>query len=257
MEYDQVGTSTPSQARVDSESAAEAGHPGQTESVVAHRPRRAHTHAVPMLEARHSEGRRSRSTGSSTSEYPLPRHTSDRQPGNIQAPLPSSRLEGVAYGYCRGNSAGSQFVRLTAEGKLTSGRSRSHPQAPRNRLQRSPPTVPKKKAPGDRWSVGASNCLKPNHFQRAGDRARTGDVQLGKLAFYQLNYARVPINYPPNPKRSTSCGAAPSAPTARRALSPYLTSRATASAPTLKNSESPRISYRSTFCSANLNACSC
>ena len=25
---------------------------------------------------------------------------------------------------------------------------------------------------------------------RAGDRARTGDVQLGKLAFYQLNYAR-------------------------------------------------------------------
>lgn len=27
---------------------------------------------------------------------------------------------------------------------------------------------------------------------RAGDRTRTGDVQLGKLAFYQLNYARVP-----------------------------------------------------------------
>jgi hypothetical protein len=26
--------------------------------------------------------------------------------------------------------------------------------------------------------------------QRAGDRTRTGDVQLGKLAFYQLNYAR-------------------------------------------------------------------
>jgi hypothetical protein len=26
---------------------------------------------------------------------------------------------------------------------------------------------------------------------RAGDRTRTGDVQLGKLAFYQLNYARV------------------------------------------------------------------
>ena len=25
----------------------------------------------------------------------------------------------------------------------------------------------------------------------AGDRTRTGDVQLGKLAFYQLNYARV------------------------------------------------------------------
>jgi hypothetical protein len=27
-------------------------------------------------------------------------------------------------------------------------------------------------------------------FSRAGDRTRTGDVQLGKLAFYQLNYAR-------------------------------------------------------------------
>ena len=30
---------------------------------------------------------------------------------------------------------------------------------------------------------------------RAGDRTRTGDVQLGKLAFYQLNYARVPATY--------------------------------------------------------------
>ena len=27
-------------------------------------------------------------------------------------------------------------------------------------------------------------------MHRAGDRTRTGDVQLGKLAFYQLNYAR-------------------------------------------------------------------
>ena len=27
-------------------------------------------------------------------------------------------------------------------------------------------------------------------YLRAGDRTRTGDVQLGKLAFYQLNYAR-------------------------------------------------------------------
>ena len=31
---------------------------------------------------------------------------------------------------------------------------------------------------------------------RAGDRTRTGDVQLGKLAFYQLNYARVARNLP-------------------------------------------------------------
>src|SRR6185369_16738433 len=31
--------------------------------------------------------------------------------------------------------------------------------------------------------------------ERAGDRTRTGDVQLGKLAFYQLNYAReLPLN---------------------------------------------------------------
>ena len=28
---------------------------------------------------------------------------------------------------------------------------------------------------------------------RAGDRTRTGDVQLGKLAFYQLKYARVTL----------------------------------------------------------------
>ena len=32
------------------------------------------------------------------------------------------------------------------------------------------------------------HCRKGTY--RAGDRARTGDVQLGKLAFYQLNYAR-------------------------------------------------------------------
>ncbi len=30
----------------------------------------------------------------------------------------------------------------------------------------------------------------PTFFPKAGDRTRTGDVQLGKLAFYQLNYAR-------------------------------------------------------------------
>src|SRR4051812_36378643 len=33
----------------------------------------------------------------------------------------------------------------------------------------------------------------PRSFlSRAGDGTRTHDVQLGKLAFYQLNYARVP-----------------------------------------------------------------
>src|SRR6267143_3783501 len=34
-------------------------------------------------------------------------------------------------------------------------------------------------------SATSKTCL-----ERAGDRTRTGDVQLGKLAFYQLNYAR-------------------------------------------------------------------
>jgi hypothetical protein len=36
------------------------------------------------------------------------------------------------------------------------------------------------------------------HHSRAGDRTRTGDVQLGKLAFYQLNYTRSTTN--PTPK---------------------------------------------------------
>ena len=36
----------------------------------------------------------------------------------------------------------------------------------------------------------ARRGLVPDGGLRAGDRTRTGDVQLGKLAFYQLNYAR-------------------------------------------------------------------
>ena len=28
----------------------------------------------------------------------------------------------------------------------------------------------------------------------AGDRIRTGDIQLGKLTLYQLSYARVPVS---------------------------------------------------------------
>ena len=35
-----------------------------------------------------------------------------------------------------------------------------------------------------------STALRVTENKGAGDRARTGDVQLGKLAFYQLNYAR-------------------------------------------------------------------
>ena len=37
------------------------------------------------------------------------------------------------------------------------------------------------------WTVASIFTTK---HERAGDRTRTGDVQLGKLAFYQLNYAR-------------------------------------------------------------------
>ena len=39
-------------------------------------------------------------------------------------------------------------------------------------------------------------------FTRAGDRTRTGDVQLGKLAFYQLNYAREPNKLAPRQCRN-------------------------------------------------------
>ncbi len=42
--------------------------------------------------------------------------------------------------------------------------------------------------------------------KRAGDRTRTGDVQLGKLAFYQLNYARVRSTYPTREGASTNSG---------------------------------------------------
>ena len=39
-------------------------------------------------------------------------------------------------------------------------------------------------------AAGPGNVAVGCDSHRAGDRARTGDVQLGKLAFYQLNYAR-------------------------------------------------------------------
>ena len=42
--------------------------------------------------------------------------------------------------------------------------------------------------PGNRETLRQRAQLVVN--QGAGDRTRTGDVQLGKLAFYQLNYAR-------------------------------------------------------------------
>ena len=37
----------------------------------------------------------------------------------------------------------------------------------------------------------AKNPYERGFRVRAGDRARTGDIQLGRLALYQLSYARV------------------------------------------------------------------
>src|SRR6185437_14018881 len=60
-----------------------------------------------------------------------------------------------------------------------------------------------KKAPGYRWQPSALNSSISSDFQRAGDGTRTHDVQLGKLAFYQLNYARVSTTYSSPRARST------------------------------------------------------
>ena len=38
--------------------------------------------------------------------------------------------------------------------------------------------------------------LRPNRSKKAGDRARTGDPQLGKLMLYQLSYARKVTSFP-------------------------------------------------------------
>src|SRR4029453_10133282 len=46
------------------------------------------------------------------------------------------------------------------------------------------------KIAGTRSDPGDYKRLELRDFQRAGDGTRTHDVQLGKLAFYQLNYAR-------------------------------------------------------------------
>jgi hypothetical protein len=48
------------------------------------------------------------------------------------------------------------------------------------------------KSPGA-IAPGLSTYCNSTVSRGAGDRARTGDVQLGKLAFYQLNYARVSL----------------------------------------------------------------
>ncbi len=53
-----------------------------------------------------------------------------------------------------------------------------------------PTATPDGKTPGATGSPAFSNMNDSANLTRAGDRTRTGDVQLGKLAFYQLNYAR-------------------------------------------------------------------
>src|SRR6185437_2446876 len=60
-----------------------------------------------------------------------------------------------------------------------------------------------KQAPGYRWQPSALNSSISSDSQRAGDGTRTHDVQLGKLAFYQLNYARVSSRYAPHRIAST------------------------------------------------------
>ena len=64
------------------------------------------------------------------------------------------------------------------------------------------PTVTRNQVSGARYGYRCRQLKQPAEFgrpcvqllesaiNRAGDRTRTGDVQLGKLAFYQLNYAR-------------------------------------------------------------------
>ena len=49
----------------------------------------------------------------------------------------------------------------------------------------------------DDFSSGRSNHCDTSGSTGAGDGTRTHDVQLGKLAFYQLNYARTSGRYPP------------------------------------------------------------
>jgi hypothetical protein len=49
--------------------------------------------------------------------------------------------------------------------------------------------------------ASAANCAKQNQkLLRAGDRVRTGDIQLGRLTLYQLSYSR---NFMKSQKRNS------------------------------------------------------
>ena len=56
--------------------------------------------------------------------------------------------------------------------------------APHLKTPTGPTNGSQEKSAGTRESPGAHNSRFTNNFSRAGDRTRTGDVQLGKLAFY-------------------------------------------------------------------------
>ena len=64
----------------------------------------------------------------------------------------------------------------------------------------------KKKALDHRSGTERFRLMQRAELERAGDRTRTGDVQLGKLAFYQLNYARVGERNLAAPRRLESPG---------------------------------------------------
>ena len=110
-------------------------------------------------------------------------------------PRPTSSAPKQQKSVARSGSARS--LRSTA-GRLRSISTPSWPRAqqssrPAWRRKSTPQRVPERsqeKIAGTRWDPGDWNCLGFKTSQRAGDGTRTRDVQLGKLAFYQLNYAR-------------------------------------------------------------------
>jgi hypothetical protein len=99
-------------------------------------------------------------------------------------------------------SAGVQSASLALEERILRALRSPSPLGPHDR---GPDVGPKKNRRAHAWP-GDDNAKQINDFRRAGDRTRTGDVQLGKLAFYQLNYARKNPNLtgrpdPPQPPR--------------------------------------------------------
>ena len=74
-----------------------------------------------------------------------------------------------------------------------------------------PKVAPNEKTPGATGPPALSNFSKSNNFQRAGDRTRTGDVQLGKRTKNNAAVAYV-VDFPGLLVQSTSVRANESAP---------------------------------------------